>query len=369
MTKRFNVFIKIALACVCLLCLPAAAFALDTSEAHLQAGTMQTGTAQTDSAQAKAPQATAVQVETQSAIHPPAKPVVTSAYSNAAGRIMVNVRLQGGASGFQYVVSKSSKFKSIAQTAWTTATAYQFSNLNSGKKYYVKVRAYWQRNGQIVFGKWSKRKTVKPKKLVLGVVGSTSGGAGGWMARNGCTVKRIKSANVNPYNYDGLIIPGGGDVDPALYGQKKNPHDFGISRKLDLLQIAVIKKFAYAGKPVLGICRGAQVINVAFGGTLYQHIKGWHRGSRTAVIQSGTWLYPMFGSTEKVSHYHHQCALRLGDGLVATQWDAKDHHIEAIEHVSLPVYGLQWHPEGMGKRGSKVAKAFMQICMYHSKQR
>jgi putative glutamine amidotransferase len=179
----------------------------------------------------------------------------------------------------------------------------------------------------------------------------------------------ITSVKANPAKYDGLVIPGGGDVDPALYGQKKNRHDFGINRKLDLLQFKLIRKFAKANKPVLGICRGAQVINVAFGGTLYQHIKGWHERNRKVKIAKGSWLYNMFGSVETTYHSHHQCALKLGKGIKATQWDAKDGRIEAIEHVEYPVYGLQWHPEDMGRRGARVARSFAHMCSKYSTPR
>ena len=154
-----------------------------------------------------------------------------------------------------------------------------------------------------------------------------------------------------------------GDVTPKLYKEKRHSRTYGTSLKRDRLQMKLTLKFAKANKPVLGVCRGNQVINVAFGGTLKQHIPGWHKSKRKVKIKKGSWLYEVYGKTERVNHYHHQCVKRLGKGLVATQWDKRDHRIEAIEHTKYPVWGVQWHPDHMGGRGLKVAKKFRRECL------
>ena len=157
------------------------------------------------------------------------------------------------------------------------------------------------------------------------------------------------------------------DLDFSRFGvlcyDNTNPNTYGTSLKRDRLQTKLVRKFAKANKPVLGVCRGNQVINVAFGGTLKQHIPGWHRGSRTVKIKNGTWLYKTYGKQESVSHYHHQCVKKLGKGLIATQWDRSSGLIEAIEHTQYPVWGVQWHPDHMGGRGLKVAKKFRRECL------
>ena len=167
---------------------------------------------------------------------------------------------------------------------------------------------------------------------------------------------------IKPKKYDGLILPGGTDIDPALFHQKRNVMTFGVNRKKDKLQITAVKRFAKAGKPILGICRGCQVINVALGGSLNQHISR-HTGFRTVRNVEGYWMYNLYGATESTYHSHHQVVSELGKNLVATSYDNGSGHIESIQHKSLPIYGIQWHPDmRMGKRGKKVFKAFKKIC-------
>lgn len=95
--------------------------------------------------------------------------------------------------------------------------------------------------------------------------------------RCGMKAERVKSTNIDINKYDGLILPGGADVSPSRYGQKtKDRHTYGCNGKMDDFQITLVRMFAAANKPILGICRGCQVINVAFGGTLRQHV-GWRK--------------------------------------------------------------------------------------------
>ena len=163
--------------------------------------------------------------------------------------------------------------------------------------------------------------------------------------------------------FDGLFVPGGGDVTPALYGQKKHQQTHNVSLRLDKLQIGVIKKFAAAGKPIMGICRGIQVVNVAFGGTLCQHITGWHTYYRTIRIKKNSFQYSLYGESENVYHFHHQCVKKVAPGFVATAWDSADGHIEAIEHKTKPIVCVQWHPENTGSRGNQYGLKFRKLCI------
>lgn len=180
------------------------------------------------------------------------------------------------------------------------------------------------------------------------------------------TVYRLK--DVVPSKYDGLLLPGGlNDVDPSLYGAKRSKKTYAPDKKFDKRQIRAIKRFVKADKPVLGICRSFQVINVAYGGTLKQHIKP-HRGYRTAKTVKGTWLYKIYGKKTRTYHAHHQAIKKLGDGLIVSATDKSSGEIEAFRHESDPVFAVQWHPECMMKynmEAQKVLKSFKRICLKH----
>lgn len=311
-----------------------------------------------------------VVVDTQEIAGNPGEVALSKFKSGAAGKIYAAAASKEGIAGYQFQIALDKRFKVGLKEKKVKANVATFIGLTGKKKYYGRVRAFCVVDGKAVWGPWSDIKSAKVTQAVIGVArGGTAGNAKRWIARGGAKVVTINSAKVNPAKYDGLVLPGGGDIDPSLYGKKKNSHCFGIDRKLDKFQISLTLKFAKAGKPVIGLCRGAQVINVAFGGTLYQHISGWHIGSRKVKIAKGSWLYNMFKATETTSHSHHQCALKLGKGLKATQWDARDGHIEAVEHTEYPVYGLQWHPERMGSRGTNIAKKFLRVCSKYSTPR
>lgn len=166
--------------------------------------------------------------------------------------------------------------------------------------------------------------------------------------------------------YAGLILPGGGDVEPSLY-HMENDGSVNIDLALDRAQLSITDAFVRAGKPVLGICRGAQVLNVYFGGTLIQHLATsemhrWHEepdgSSRDSVhdcinAEDGL-LYCLYGCRRmRINSAHHQSIARLGDGMRATSW-AEDGAVELAEHTALPVIAVQFHPERMsyGRRRS-----------------
>lgn len=216
-----------------------------------------------------------------------------------------------------------------------------------------------------------KKKKKKPSKPVVCVVDNNVNSANSMikhLKKSGFIALMEYSDAIDVSKYDGLVIPGGNNIDPSVYGAELDPHTYKFDAAKDRIQIKAIQDFANARKPVLGICRGCQVVNVAFGGTINQHIEGWHKDYRRVRIQKGTWLYPYYGKRPKVYHWHHQCVDRLGNGLIATEWDEADGTIEAIQHVSLPVYGVQWHPDGMGRKGKKVFKAFNKVCKKYRKK-
>lgn len=153
---------------------------------------------------------------------------------------------------------------------------------------------------------------------------------------------------------DGLLLPGGWDLNPSLYGQENNACE-GVDDALDALQYAALDAFVKAKKPVFGICRGQQLINVYFGGTLIQHLPQAEAHSRFGQPQDkvhGTRAEPesilrrLYCERFPVNSSHHQAVDTLGEGLRVTQY-ADDGVIEGLEHPSLPLFAVQWHPERM----------------------
>ena len=305
----------------------------------------------------------------------PAKGMVKSCVSRKAGSITVKAAAVTSASKYQFAISKSRSFRVGGKTAMSETNSYTFNVLDSGKTYYVRVRACKSVDGKDVWGAWSNVKSKKTKMIKFGFVSlnsSPSGPAVNWWKNCGFKIVGITSTkDPDLKKVDGVLVPGGRDVNPKYYGEKKNPHTVLENAKVDALKLAVCKICAKIKMPLLGICGGEQTLNVALGGTLKQHIPtGYHSGWRKVKIAKGSWLYKMWGKTESTHHSHHQCVKKLGKGLIATQWDARDGYIEAIEHVSLPLYGVQWHPENMGEKGRKVARSFARICMkYNLKNR
>lgn len=150
---------------------------------------------------------------------------------------------------------------------------------------------------------------------------------------------------------DCLILPGGGDITPAFFGER-NTDSYNIDTELDILQFQALDYAIRRAMPVLGICKGMQVINVAFGGTIIQDIPtaAFHRyinrdQYHTTIIAEQSCLYELYGRTAVVNSAHHQAVGHLGTDLKAIQWCPTDHCTEALIHNKLPILGLQWHPE------------------------
>ena len=154
----------------------------------------------------------------------------------------------------------------------------------------------------------------------------------------------------------GLVLSGGADVDPQRYHAERDPRTGPARPDRDSWELALAQAAIQRDLPVLAICRGMQVLNVALGGTLLQHLpdavghdrhcptEGLH--SRHLVeLSSTSRIGSLLGASSEVATYHHQGIDRLGDGLQATGWSF-DGLVEAFEHTRRQwVVGVQWHPE------------------------
>lgn len=155
---------------------------------------------------------------------------------------------------------------------------------------------------------------------------------------------------------DGLLLTGGVDVDPALFGEEILNESVHIDKVRDEVELALIEKYWKTGKPALAICRGLQVLNVAFGGGLIQDIPTWCGAVHTAgaehavAVKEGSLLNKLTGEAElTVNSYHHQC---VADGQLAAPfvpvaaWTGCGvTMIEAFEQPGYPLLAVQWHPE------------------------
>lgn len=143
---------------------------------------------------------------------------------------------------------------------------------------------------------------------------------------------------------DGLLLAGGGDIHPARYGQMCTCEPLSIDCVRDQEEQALFDAFFARGKPILGICRGIQAINVFLGGTLQQHVADHANCCHT--IQCSGWLAKQIGSTAIVNSYHHQIVERIANDLIAVA-HSPDGAVEALVHSSAALLGVQWHPERM----------------------
>lgn len=159
---------------------------------------------------------------------------------------------------------------------------------------------------------------------------------------------------------DGLLLAGGADIDPASYGEPAHPETLDTVPERDRFEIALVRGAVERDLPVLGICRGMQLINVAYGGTLLQHLPerfGHHEHLRVAGtfdgadhdvdLVEGTLAARAAGETRHATKsHHHQGVDRLGEGLQISGSSAIDGLPEAIEMPDKSfVLGVQWHPE------------------------
>jgi putative glutamine amidotransferase len=158
---------------------------------------------------------------------------------------------------------------------------------------------------------------------------------------------------------DGLVLTGGADVDPDLYGEEPDPDLGALERDRDAWEMALFRAARLRDLPILAICRGAQLANVALGGTLRQHVPfeegsghpAWDANARAAAhdvhVAEGLVLASLPPSDTGVNSLHHQTIDRLGEGVVVTA-KAPDGVVEGIEIPGSAFLGVQWHPELLG---------------------
>lgn len=160
---------------------------------------------------------------------------------------------------------------------------------------------------------------------------------------------------------DGLLLQGGADISPQIYGQQPLRPEWGGDPVRDRYEIELLDGFLSQGKPVLGVCRGSQLINVAFGGSLYQDVQLLHEGAHAhvdpvlydqlaheIVLEPGSRLAQIYDGVSggRVNSIHHQAVDRLGADLTVEARSAGDGVVESIRaRGSLFVAGVQWHPE------------------------
>ncbi len=167
----------------------------------------------------------------------------------------------------------------------------------------------------------------------------------------------LHRSNISVADYaralDGLVLQGGADVSPSTYGEEPLSAEWVGDRLRDVYEIELVHEFIEAGKPVLGICRGAQLINVAHGGTLHQDIPShrtdeYEKHRHEIRFEPGSALARLYRGVERptVTSIHHQSIKALGRGLRVEAWSEPDGVVEAIRGNGKGyVFAVQWHPE------------------------
>lgn len=154
--------------------------------------------------------------------------------------------------------------------------------------------------------------------------------------------------------FDALVLCGGSDLHPRFYGQPVDG-SVDIDEQRDEAEMALTKAFLDAGKPIFGICRGLQLLNVYFGGTLYQDLPTAPTHSPAvygqylahgAVAAEASPCRALYGAAFPINSHHHQGIHTPGSGLTVTMW-GDDGTAEEIVHTTLPIWAVQWHPEKM----------------------
>ena len=155
---------------------------------------------------------------------------------------------------------------------------------------------------------------------------------------------------------DCFLVTGGDDMDSSWYNEPRHPKTLNVEPKMDVLDKTVIEYALKSGKPLLGICRGFQSLNVFLGGSLIQDIPNdTHRGLIDNVgitlTGEGNFFKEIYNNDSKINSYHHQGINRLANDLIPTVMS--NGLIEAVEHKTLPIVAVQWHPEKLTDKESK----------------
>ncbi len=171
--------------------------------------------------------------------------------------------------------------------------------------------------------------------------------------------------------FDGLIIPGGADVDPTFFGEEPLWKVGGSNYKRDVFEMALVRAFYKAGKPIFGICRGCQLINITLGGDVYQDLPSQdpqctilhtqkadgHYPTHHVSLVPGSALHDVFGDTAYVNSRHHQGIRKVAQGLYVTA-KAPDGVVEGIETKDRQIVAVQWHPENMWREHEEMYRLF-----------
>ncbi len=178
---------------------------------------------------------------------------------------------------------------------------------------------------------------------------------------------------------DGVLFPGGQDIDPAFYQESVSAQCGEVCRRRDEMERNLLRLCRMQRKPALGICRGLQLFNAVLGGTLYQHIPQqlpdacehhmrppYHRPVHPVSVEAGSLLFDLLGKTRlQVNSYHHQGVRELSPLLTACAW-SPDGLVEAAEDRSQPFFlGVQWHPEWLWETDADsrtLFYSFVQAC-------
>lgn len=198
-------------------------------------------------------------------------------------------------------------------------------------------------------------------------------------ALDACGVQGIFSLELSQArDCAGLLLPGGGDIDPARYGQlPAGSEEPDLER--DAAELHLVSNFVAWGRPILGICRGIQILNVALGGDLIQdletakeHKHDPQLGDRVhlVTVPENSFLFPLYGKEFSVNSSHHQALKTLAPGLQEAARSSRDGVLEAVQWPDRQIYGVQWHPERMAfalRRpdtvdGQPIFQFFLSLC-------
>jgi len=197
-----------------------------------------------------------------------------------------------------------------------------------------------------------------------------------WLARFGLAGVVIHPGQATPASvaaFGGLLLTGGGDIEPGSYGAETHPATNDIDPRRDALERELVGRFVEAGKPIFGICRGSQILNVIFGGRMIQHVpdvvgdrevhtkKGTYDSMHAVVFEPGTFMAESLRGVAEVNSAHHQATdpAHLGSGIrVAARSGAGI--VEAIEchEFKAPILAVQWHPERMAPEHPASCRMF-----------
>jgi putative glutamine amidotransferase len=200
-------------------------------------------------------------------------------------------------------------------------------------------------------------------------------------------LKLVSALDRIPEEMDGILFAGGEDVDPELYGEQQRYDTVHVNRARDEFEFALLDRGLRTRLPILGICRGSQLINVKFGGTLYQDLKSDYTnlehehkqtGNRDEATHAVTVTDPesqlgnlLASSSCRVNSLHHQAIRRLGRGLKVTA-HSEDGLVEAVETADEYPFliAVQWHPEEIADRPEerRIFEQFIAKCREHAEQ-